>query len=427
MVPKVATPAADGGKAPTVGSAPAPSGAQPVPLRPAAPAPAPAPAAPPPSVRPPAGKAKPKLRHRVFLSSFVGLVLLPCLIWSAYLWGWASDQYVTTVGFSVRNEKTPSATDILGGLSPFAGNISGASDTDILYEFIRSGDMVDAVDKRINLREIFSREWPRDFVFAMSPEEPLEDMTKYWHRKVEVLYDTATGLITLNVAAFTPQDALSIAEVIFEESSKKINELSAIARDDVTRLAKADLETARAELTQSRQALTAFRMLSQIVDPQADLESQMGVLGALQGQLAEQLVLKDQLQETSAPEDPRIAQANRRIDALRRLIDSERRKFGVTGQGPAGESYAEMMAEFEKLQVDLEFSEGSYRSARLAYDQALAEAQRQTRYLAAHITPKIAQSSQEPQRFWLLFVVAGFLSILWAIAVLVYYSIRDRG
>ena len=226
--------------------------------------------------------------------------------------------------------------------------------------------------------------------------------------------------------AFTPEDAQQIAAAVFEESSNKINELSAIARDDTTRLTKEELDKARGELTKTRQAMTAFRMKSQIVDPEADLAGQMGVLSGLQAQLAEALVAHDLLLDNARPTDHRVTQSQQKIDALRRLIDTERGKFGAEGQGPAGESYAQLMAEYEKLAVDREFAEGAYRGARIAYEAALAEAQRKSRYLAAHIEPKVAQSSTEPDRPWLLFMVMGMLLAGWSILILVYYSIRDR-
>ena len=353
------------------------------------------------------------------------MVVIPSLVWAWYLWARASDQYVSSVGFSVRQEQMTPALDLLGGLAPFAGG--GASDTDILYEYIRSQDMVEKVDEQLNLRSRFSRVWPHDFVFGLNPAGHIEDMTEYWQRQVKVLYDGSSGLITLNVSAFTPQDAQAIAAAVFQESSDKINELSAIARDDATRLAREELDKMREELTATRQAMTDFRMRSQIVDPQADLTSQMGVLSGLQAQLAEALVAHDLLIENAPSTDHRVIQSQQKIDALRRLIDSERGKFGAEGAGPAGESYSQLMAEYEKLAVDREFAEGAYRSARIAYETALAEARRQSRYLAAHIQPKVAQSSTEPNRPWLMFVVAGLLLTGWSILVLIYYSVRDRG
>lgn len=389
-----------------------------LPARPEPPAAAP--------VRAPAAMAQPRRRHWLLLASFVALVVLPSLLWAWYLWVRASDQYVSSVGFSVRQEQMTPSIDLLGGLMPFAGS-GGASDTDILYEYIRSQDMVEKIDAQLDLRSRFSRVWPHDFVFGLDPGDHIEDMTEYWQRQVKVLYDGTSGLITLNVRAFTPQDAQAIAAAVFQESSDKINELSSIARDDATRLAQAELDKTRADLTTTRQAMTDFRMRSQIVDPQADLTSQMGVIAGLQGQLAEALVAHDLLIDNAPPTDHRVIQSQQRIDALRGLIDSERAKFGAEGAGPAGESYSQLMAEYEKLAVDREFAEGAYRSARIAYETALAEARRQSRYLAAHIQPKVAQSSTEPNRPWLMFMVMGLLLTGWSILVLVYYSIRDRG
>lgn len=379
-------------------------------------------------IRPPVGIAQPRRRHWLLLASFLALVVLPTVLWAWYLWARASDQYVSTVGFSVRKEQSVPSIDLLGGLSSFAGGGGGgASDTDILYEYIRSQDMVEKIDAELDLRTRFSRDWPHDFVFAFDPEGHVEDLTDYWQRQVKVLYDSSTALITLNVSAFSPEDAQQIAAAVFKQSSDKINELSAIAQEDATRLAKLELDKTRDELTVTRQAMTAFRMKSQIVDPEADLAGQMGVLSGLQAQLAEVLVAHDLLIENAQPTDHRVTQSQQKIDALRRLIDAERSKFGAEGQGPAGESYAQLMAEYEKLAVDREFAEGAYRTARIAYETALAEAQRQSRYLAAHIEPKVAQSSTEPNRTWLLLMVAGMLLAGWSILVLIYYSIRDRG
>nr|WP_246184888.1 capsule biosynthesis protein [Paracoccus aestuariivivens] len=399
------------------------SAARPLAVRPAAAVPATPRAAE--AVRPPVAMAHVRPRHWFILVTFFLMVVLPTAAWAWYLWNRATDQYVSTVGFSVRKEDMTPSIDLLSGLSPLGGG-SGASDTDILYEYIRSQDMVEKIDEQLNLRSRFSRDWPHDFVFAFDPDGHVEDLTDYWDRQVKVLYDTTSNLITLKVNAFSAEDAQKIAAAVFKESSDKINDLSAIAREDATRLATAELEKTRKELTTTRQAMTDFRMRSLIVDPHADLESQMGVLAGLQAKLAEALVANDVLLDNAKPTDHRVTQSQQKIDAIRKLIETERSKFGTEGKGPQGESYSQLMAEYEKLMVDREFAEGAYRSARIAYETALAEAQRKSRYLAAHIQPKVAQSSTVPNRPWLLALVAGMLLAGWSILALVYYSIRDR-
>ncbi|MEM9756534.1 MAG: capsule biosynthesis protein, partial [Pseudomonadota bacterium] len=91
-----------------------------------------------------------------------------------------------------------------------------------------------------------------------------------------------------------------------------------------------------------------------------------------------------------------------------------------------GTAYADLVAEYERLSVDQQFAQEAYTAARAAYDLALAEAQRQTRYLAAHIRPTLAEAPLYPERMLILALVSGFLLLTWSILVLVAYALRDR-
>ena len=374
---------------------------------------------------PPVAFARLELRHRLILLSFLLAVAVPTLFAAWYLWSRAEDQYVSSIAFSVRKEEASPSLDILGGITQLTSGTT-ASDTDILYDFLRSEDIVARIDQAIDLRGRFSKAWPNDPVFSLNPSEPIEELAKYWRRQVHVLYNTSTRIITLEVAAFTREDAYEIAQATFEESSRTINRLSDIAREDATRFARNELNRAQERMTETRQALTAFRMRTQIVDPMADLAGQMGVLNSLQTQLAESLISLDTLRENVQPGDQRVIQAEQRINAIRFRIAEERSKFGTVGEGPGGESYAQLMAEYEKLAADMEFGETAFRSAQATFDAAIAEAQRQSRYLAAHIEPKLAEASIAPNRLKLLASVFGILLLVWSIGLLIYYSIRDR-
>lgn len=369
--------------------------------------------------------ARMQWRHKLILWSFMIIVGLPTLFGALYLWFFAQDQYISTVAFSVRKEDSAESVDILGGITQLSGG-STTSDTDILYDFLRSEDIVSRINQKIDLRAKFSKAWPEDPIFAFNPSEPIEELAEYWRRRVQILYDTSTRIITLNAAAFTREDAYEIATAAFEESSRRINELSDIAREDATRLAKKELARAQDALTKARQDMTQFRMQTQIIDPVADLEGQMGVLSSLQNQLAEALISADLLRDNALPSDQRIIQAEQKISAIRNRIADERAQLGTSSVGPSGESYAQIMSKYEKLAADMQFTEATYRAAQAAYDAALLEAQRQSRYLAAHIKPNIAESSVAPKRLSLLGMTFCVALLIWAVGLLIYYSVRDR-
>jgi capsular polysaccharide transport system permease protein len=369
-----------------------------------------------------AGPARMRRRHWLLGVSFVLCVILPTLVSGYYLYTHAADQYASKVGFSVRSEETGSAFELLGNLTSISG--SSSSDTDILYEFIQSQEMVEEVDAELDLRRIFSKP-DNDPVFTLDPEASIEDMVDYWSRMVRLVYDPGTGLIEVEVRAFDPLDAQKIAQNLFDRSSAMINELSAVARADVTRYAREELDQALGRLKDARKALTLFRNETQIVDPSADIQGQMGLLNSLQAQLAETLIELDLLAETARSDDPRVEQAKRKTVVIEKRIAEERRKLGVSGAGDT-RVFADLVGQFESLQVDLEFAEKAYVSALSAYDTAVAEARRQSRYLTAYLRPTLAETPQYPQREILLAVIALILFGSWTILSLVYYSLRDR-
>lgn len=374
-------------------------------------------------VRPLARKAKPKKRHWGLVSAFIVVVLVPIGTTWWYLNERAAAQYASTVAFTVRSEDISSPGDLLGGLAPALGG-GGSSDTDILYEFIRSQSLVERIDNQLDLRSFYAPPYDRDPIFAFAKDGTIEDLTTYWQRMVRISYDSSSGLMELRVLAFSPEQARTIADAIFDHSTAMINDLSAIAREDATRYAREDLDLAVERLKQAREALTAFRISSEIVDPNADIQGQMGLLNLLQAQQVEALIEFDLLSNSTRESDPRLIQAQSRIDVIEERVREERRKFGV-GRGE-DESYAQTIAEFERLAVDREFAEQAYAAALANFDAARAEANRQSRYLAAYIAPTLAQRSEFPNRPLTIGVVGLFAFLTWAIAALAYYALRDR-
>lgn len=379
-------------------------------------------------VMPIARPARMKRRHWGLMASFAALVLLPLVAVIFYLWTEASDQYLSTAGFTVRSQESGGATELLGGLAQFAGG-STASDSDILYEFIQSQEMVEVVDAEIDLRAHYSKPWPADWAFALWPDASMEDLVWYWQRILGISYDAGTGLIEVQAKAFDPQTAQSITAVILRESQVRINALNDQARRDAMRYAQADLDAAIAQLKGAREALTRFRTRTKIVDPEADIQGRMGVMNNLQQQLASALVEYDLLRGTTSANDPRLTKAQQLIDVIRDRIRIERQTFTSdnTDTGAVGEDYPSLIAEFESLTVDLEYAEETYRAALTALQVARDAAARQSRYLATYIKPTLAQDAEYPNRPVLAGLAGLFLLLIWSIGALVYYSLRDRG
>lgn len=366
--------------------------------------------------------ARMKLRHYRVLLSFALFVALPTLLAAIYLWGFAKDQYISSMSFSVRTESMQSATDLLGGLSSITG--SSSNDVDILTQFIESSDLIHTVNAKIDLSAVFSEKWPVDFIYAYNPNGQFEDLHEYWN--ASVLKSKTNGILTLSVRSYNPEMSNKIILAIYEASRDLINRLSAEARADATRFATDELVQTQDRLTKAREAMTNFRLEAQIIDPNATLQAAMGILTQLQSQNAETTIQRDLLSRTVGADDPRIQDLDRKIAAFEAQIAMEQNKYARGGKGPGGEDYATLFARYEVLLSELQFSEQAYRTAEILYSSALAEAKRQARYLVAHVKPTVAEKSLAPERMTKLMVLVLFSMLIWSIGLLIYYSVRDR-
>lgn len=367
-------------------------------------------------------------RHRGVALSFVLLVLLPLIAVVLYLYILAEDQFASRTGFTIRSVDTSTAAELVGGLSAFVGGGGAAmSNGDVLFAFIQSQQLVERVQARHDLLAAYSTHWRSDPVFSIWPDATIEDLVWFWQRIVRVSYNPASGLMDVQVRAATAELARSIAETVVSESEQMINALNEQARADRMASAERELEAALDRVRAAREELAAFRARTQIVDPLADIQGRMGVINNLQQQLAQALVDYDLLLQTATDTDPRVRQAERRIEVIRERIAAERRTFATQDVTVFETDYPRLIAQFESLTVNQEFAERTYTAALAARDAARSEVEQQTLYLATFIRPTLAESAEYPQRLLLSFLTAMFLTLGWSAMILVYYSLRDRG
>jgi capsular polysaccharide transport system permease protein len=364
-----------------------------------------------------------KLRHKMLVLSFVLTVILPTGLGIAYLYTRAADQYYSSAAFSVRSEEFSSPIAALSVLTQIG--TSSASDSAVLYDFIRAQPMVEKLDTELDFRTVFNRE-TEDVVFSLGPDPTIEDMVEYWEWIVDVSVDPTSGVVEVKAMAFRPEDSHRILQGILTASSSLVDDLSRIAREDTMKYALADLELAGGNLREMRRRIGEFRVANQMIDPSADANNQMGVISALQSELAKTLVDRAALisYTSQAAGNQRLAEIDRRIAAIKNQIEEERAAVSGAADGRIGLS--KVIGEYEELLVDLEFSEDAYTAARAAEDQARAEARRKNRYLAVHIPPTMAQESLFPRRWLLSGLLFACCFAAWGVLALIYYNVRDR-
>ena len=367
--------------------------------------------------------AKMRPRHWGLVLVFMLLVIVPTGLYGWYMYAFAADQYESDVGFGSRTEGTTSPFAFLGALGGLAGSTS-PGDMDILNQFIVSQELVTRIDKKLDLRALFSKP-KNDPLMALAADSSIEDLVKYWQSMVIPSFDTTSQLMSLKVYAFDPKDAQMIAQAVLDESTSIINELSVTAQDDATRYGKASLDKSQADMISSQNALTTFRITNHIVDPTVSMAGDTAVFTSLVQQLATAEIDLDLLTGTVPDSDPRIGQMNRRITVIQNRLVEEQAKVGGLSD-PNGAGYAKLVADYASLQLLADFASKTYLTALATYEQAVTAAQQKTQYLATYVSPTLAETSQSPNRPLriLLMALAGFLA--WSAVTMIYYALRDR-
>lgn len=366
------------------------------------------------------GSNRPQGRRRSKLMlSFLLCVLLPFLAATFYYAIIATDRYAARAGFSIRGTDTSTGIDGIGALTGLASTGSTTSDSYILLSYLTSRELVEAVDKQFNLRSAYSS--PKvDLLSRLAPDATVEDLLRYWKRRIHTQFDPRSGIIKFEVQAFTPERARKIADLVLTLAQALVNELSANARNDTLRFARQEVALQESRRREALGAIRNFRASEQSIDPSASAALGIEQIANLKAQLTDVNAQIAALHQTLDENAPSLTALRHKADALAAQIVEHRQAIGNDG------ALTRQLARYEELEVERTFAQQAYASALASLEQARRDADRQQRYLAIYLHPQVAEAAQYPHRLRDLLVMGFALIAAWGIGALITYSVRDH-
>jgi len=347
----------------------------------------------------------------VFDWTFVLFVVAPTVCAAVYYLFLAHDRYQVEAEFVVRQASTSISASGEGGGA--AMGISAAmEDTFAAEDFMVSRDAMSRLRESVDLREIYGRAG-RDVLMRFPPllsSDTNEALFAHFQRFVKVERANSTRLSTLNVVAFTPDDARRIAERLLEVAEARVNELNLRAQADTIEDANARLQTAKDELFDIQKELTAFRTRELLVDPSEDAVA----LGELIGELnLERASLNASIRqfEATAPNSPQLPAMRRRAQALEQQIARERGRISSSS-----DRFAEKFEEYERLQLEMEVAVGTVEAAITTRELAQRAADEQKLYLIRVSGPTTPDAAAYPDRMLMIVAVATGAALFYGVA-----------
>jgi len=352
---------------------------------------------------------------------FLLLVVAPTALASVYFGYIAADRYVAEAQFVVRSADRTVATG-LGAILQSTGLNQGQNDAYIVQSFMTSRDALEQLEREHGFSTLMGREeadllarWPTPY-----DAENFEGLYDYYQRRVAVVRDVTSGVSTLSVEAFRPEDALLLANALLAAGERLVNQMNSRAQRDALQLAREEVALAEARVAENQRAFSAFRQQEGMVSPLADAELRLELVGRLSSELS---VMEAEIRRlaSSAPDSPQLPALRRRASAMAAQIASEKSML-AGADGALSERYGA----FESLLLEQEFGQEALLAARAGLEQARLEALRQQRYLETVVSPRAPDDARQPQRVRMIAAIAAGAMLIYAIIWLLWANVREH-
>jgi capsular polysaccharide transport system permease protein len=235
----------------------------------------------------------------------------------------------------------------------------------------------------------------------------------------------------VRVRAFTPDDALHLAQAIVAASERLINDLTARARHDALGYAEAEVTNAETRLKTALGAIRAFRDREGMIDPGKAADANALLTTKLRDDLlkanSELATLKTYMHDDAPP--VRVLKTRiRALETQQRTLAHEMTAGAApstAAQSPAP-ALSQELGSYEALDAERKFAEAAYQHALEALDRARDNADRQHIYIESFVPPSLPQASLYPRRWRSIGTVALLAFAVWAIGALAVQSIREH-
>lgn len=373
-------------------------------------------------IQPYQGHAK---RDRWIPILFVLLFLIPSAVGTLYFGVIATDRYVTEARFAIRPGLggMDGGSESTGGTSGDVGTSSGVSkamseqDTLIIMNYIESRPMIEALDKQMPLRGVYSRD-SIDWFSRFNPARPVEWLLWYWQSHVNTEIDPTSGIVTLTVTAYDATESHALTQAILTESERMVNEISMRSREDALRESQRELVLAEQRMAKTRAAVRELRNRDGVLDASKSNDANLSVIGQLRKTRIDLTVQMQLLLRDLSPERRQIQDMKTQIkdidDNIARLeneaasLSPERRRV-----------LADSMTQFEAYNAERIVAETYYASVLAAHEKARIVAARQIEFMTTVVQPVVPQSPDYLWRLiWSCVTIAGSAA-LFALAVMI--------
>jgi capsular polysaccharide transport system permease protein len=241
---------------------------------------------------------------------------------------------------------------------------------------------------------------------------------------VSTAVDGPSGIVTLFVRGFQPEDARRISQGLIEVGEALVNVLSERARSDTLQKAEEEVKRAEGRLRQSLLDLRRFRDEEGLLDPvKAAGNTSILMLNAMSDRIKTQNDLFV-VERSLGPTAPTIVSLRNRLESIDQQI--ERLRASLTSTDARTNPVSAALLKFEELEVQRVFAEKLYALAQNGLERARQRADRKQIYISVFVPPMLPEEARYPERISYPLIIVVILVIVWGIFALTCAAVEDH-
>ena len=352
------------------------------------------------------------------------IVLLPTLLAILYFEVIASPQYESEAHFMVRSTggSGPSLSSGATSALSLLGSASNTStDTASVSDYLSSHDAVSTLRRDNNLVGIYSRS-DIDPLSRLSPSDPTpERLTTYFRGKSSVKLDDATGITTIKVRSFRPDDSYKLVNAMLTLGERRVNILNKRAYESSLAMAQRQLASAENAVAQTQVAMTSFRQGRHNIDPVATGQAQIQLVSNLQASLAQARAQRATMAATIRSSSPQARAIDARIAALEGQVSNESKRLAGSTTAIAAN-----VGDYQGLQLRQQFASKRYDDAAASLQRAREQAIKQQLFIVRVVEPNQPVKSTYPKGFRIIATIFVSLTLIYSCGWLIAAGVREH-
>jgi capsular polysaccharide transport system permease protein len=340
------------------------------------------------------------------------LFLLLFLLGSIYILFIKSELFYSYANVVIKDLSSKTAS--FGGFSFLLPSNASSQDAYVLQTYLESFDELNKLDKNFNLKKHYMSE-EVDILDRLKPWDKKEDFLKLYNKRLQIIYDDATGIIKIGFLHTNPDISFKIVQTLIKDANEQINKYNKLVAQKQLNFIKEQLEKSKKALDKSVKNLEDFQNKHLLIDPTKTAESQFSLLANLEAALVEKQSKLNELSQYMNEKSFEIISLKNEIKELKRTISKIKKELA----NPDKKALNIYIFEFERLKRIVDFNTELYKQILLQYEQAKVEVNKQSKMLLELTKPYMPEGYTYPEKakdiltlFIVLLMLYGIVSLI---------------